>query len=297
MRQRRRELLWFSKPLALQVLRLYRRLLRQWYLDMKVIYRLSGAAGRWRSWLNLLAGSAGLFIRALPLRPLETLLSFLFEKGDPDPFIPGDRSPVAEDVKQLLRPTRPLIRLSHPGVMALEKTIVSREMERRLGISREALEGGSGGELILGSFAGVDRLLSSLLTAAGGRGALSSDQELRHRIDTVLPLFLSILGLQAGGTEGTVGRKLRSWKLKRRREQFLTFDRSLYPEALKKERGRIIAENRKRTERELIHQLKATTEQYRFRLFTGAAEMLHRLEIGEKELGETVERLSWNYDV
>jgi hypothetical protein len=278
------------------VLQLYRRLLRQWYMDLRVLLRYSGAAGSWGSWLCLLSGSAGLFIKALPSGPVKLALRFLFEKGDPDPFIPGERSPVSKEVKQLLLTPQPLIRLKHPRVMALQNAIAGRELDRRLGVSSGALEMGTGGELLLGSFAGVDRLLSSLLAAAGGREALTSAQELRHRIDTVMPLFLRILSMQADGTRGSLGKGLGRGKLKKKREQFLTFYRSLYPEALKADRQRIIAENRKRREAELIHRLKAATERFRFRLFTEEAELLHRLEIAEEQLGKTVERLSWNYD-
>jgi hypothetical protein len=203
----------------------------------------------------------------------DSVLRFFLEKKDSKPFLPSPGSPVSRATEQLLRPPRPLVPITHPGVRKLQAALAKRELRRRLGIRLSGKDGRSGISqgyqgraphyadegacAVLGSFGGIDCLLSSLLTAAGGRRAMASREELAHRLEMVFPLFLRILGLQKGMDLELPDRRnfTKNWgkrilwklmfrrsfgKLEEDKERVLTFSESLYPWALEEARERII---------------------------------------------------------
>jgi hypothetical protein len=186
-----------------------------------------------------------------------------------------ERTPVPEHAAALFTPPLPLVPLTHPGVVRLQEAICRREITRRLDLRIRP----EGLGTALGRFGGVDRILASLLTAAGGRRALASCQELSHRLQVVLPIFLRILEMQ-----GSADLKLPERIPRRKRKQFLSFPYSLYPDAIEAARGRIIRENRLRRWRGHLHHLEILKEECRFGLYIDSLDLLHRLDIGKDRL-------------
>lgn len=335
--------------LAGQSLRLYRLLLRQFYLNQVVIFhfcrysclvvlRASGgrstAASRGRAILRLLIRRLpGLIAKSLPAAPALLPFQFFLKKNDEEPFIPTPGTPVPEPTVRLLSPPQPLIPLSHRGVIELQEGVCKRELRRRLnislpeekslpaGTSMPAAGGSSGSAACLGRAGGVDRIISSLLNAAGGKRALVSTEELKHRLEVVLPLFLRVLEMQgamnssftgvtsAGEVPGNPVRRLFGFRKRRslevKKNEFLSFSQSLYPAALEAARGRIIRENRLRLWREKSHHLEVLRENHRFGLYLESLDLLNELyglfpveidPMGKDRLIEAQERLGWNYD-
>jgi hypothetical protein len=284
-----------SAALVPAVLGLYRNLLYQFYQDVAVIIRYAGSPGRITGPRGVVKNLPRLFCRALPAKPLSLPFRFFVERDDPDPFVPPQRTSVPAEVTALLGPPIPLVPLTYPGVIKLQEAICRRELSRCLDLRLDPGDSAT----VLGRFGGVDRILSSLLTAAGGRRALASREELAHRLKVVLPLFLQILGMQGSVELKFPVRKFR-WRkrrqLEKKKRQFLTFSQSLYPQAIEEARGRIVRENRIRRWRGHLHHLEVLREEYRFRLYIGSLDLLPHLEIGKDQLAEAIERLGWNYD-
>jgi hypothetical protein len=294
LRQRRGSLLFskggraaLSLSLVPAVIRFYRTLLLQSCRNGGVIFRYAGA----RAAAGILPV---LLINACPVKPLLMPFFFLLQRDDPDPFIPPQRTPVPGQVADLLALSAPLVPLSHSGVMRLQEALCRRELFRRLDIALERADAAA-----LGCFGGVDRILGSLITAAGGRRALASKEELAHRLQIVLPLFLQILAMQGRADLKLPSRlfsRRRGRELEKKKREFLGFFQSLYPDAIKEARGRIVQENRIRRRQGTLHHLEVLREEYRFRLYISSLELLNRHHIEKNRLAETIERLSWNYD-